>query len=196
MSGYLPSAAFFNIVHQLTHSDRPDRPATVTYSVRNDGAYTPNGVAETAHTMFYTAWAAYIDNQVTFTQTAAYQGPTPSSNAGLFASIDTGNNTGAKAPISNAVLIHKRTAFIGRRNRGRSYIPFVLTESAVNEVGELTPSARNTFTTAAEVHRGGLENFDLPMMLTHSAPELGLPVEVTLVDADPVMGTQRRRVRR
>lgn len=196
MAGYLPNSSYFNIVHVLEHADRADRPSTVTYTVQNAGSYTPNGVAAACHDQFITYWGAFMDSQVTFRSTLAYQGPTPSSTAGVKNDTATGSTSNAKAPANVALLIHKQTALIGRRNRGRMYIPYVLNETTIDEVGNVLPASVTSFTNQAQGLVTALETVDVPMYLAHSSPGLGSPEKVTAAYADPVIGTQRRRVRR
>lgn len=106
--------------------------------------------------------------------------------------------TGSGAPLAPNVstLWQKRTALGGRRNRGRAYIPPVLpSEGQVDALGVIASAtittlqtAYNAFLTAAAV--SGLE----PVLFHQSAPYT--PTPITSFQLQPLVATQRRRLRR
>jgi len=119
------------------------REAMITFAF-NDG--TVNNSAQ--------AWADYIQNSFAFdfksaldTEVSIQRTKTLKGNGtvdpemglsvaaatpGVFAFSGTTPNT--------AILLQKRTAFGGRRNRGRVYLPWFLNEGNVNEVGLIVPA--------------------------------------------------------
>jgi hypothetical protein len=104
-------------------------------------------------------------------------------------------------PPNEAVLIHKRTARGGLRGRGRVYMPWSLTGSDVNEVGVLTPALVTAWNAACV---GFLSDVSNPLYVLHSPSESdvnepsdpGPPSEITFMQVDPIVGTQRRRLGR
>lgn len=196
MAGYLPSSSYLNIVHVLQHSDAGGQASTVTYSVLNQLGATASQVAQQVGEDFINIIQPIMDSQVTFSETLAYEGPTPSVVVGGYPSTEVGDSTSAKPPPSVNLLVHKRTGYIGRRSRGRMYVPWVLDEGSLNEVGTVTPAAlavrQNAFSSFLSLIAGR----GLPMHLCHSEPTSGTPLEVTELVCDPIVGSQRRRVRR
>jgi len=100
---------------------------------------------------------------------------------------------GGMAPPNTAYLLRKVTALGGRKHRGRSYVPGV-PRSYIDGAGGLT-----TATTAAV--QGGADDFlaflgaaDVSMQLLHTGTET--PDEVTAWQADHLVATQRRRLRK
>lgn len=113
------------------------------------------------------------------------------------------SGTAAKVPSNVALLIRKLTSRGGRRGRGRMYVPWILNEGSVDDVGNIDGTYRGTLQAAAiqwmadlaEAAPGGPF---APMVLLHSsggstAP--GSPNEVTDLVVDPLVATQRRRLR-
>ena len=114
----------------------------------------------------------------------------------------TGSGGADKLPQNCALLVRKETSTPGRKGKGRMYLPNVLNESTVDNVGVISPAALVGFQEAADDFLEALSNDTLPqptpMVLLHNdAP--GGPHPPSLVNrlvADPVIATQRRRLRR
>nr|CRY96637.1 hypothetical protein [uncultured prokaryote] len=56
-----------------------------------------------------------------------------------------GRNTGTFEPIAMAVIAQKNTAQLGRRGRGRAFLPGMLADANVDANGVIEPSARSTY---------------------------------------------------
>lgn len=112
------------------------------------------------------------------------------------ASID-GESSSPRLPPNCALLVEKVTSRRGRRARGRNFWPLAMFESQVSPTGSLDPSGiqelfDDFFT---ELTTRGLA----PVILqgdTGVTPPLSPPPNVTRFVVDPVIGTQRRRMRR
>lgn len=111
-----------------------------------------------------------------------------------------GTSAGAKLPQNCAALVKKRTGLGGRKNRGRVYIPNVLNEAEVSDTGVITGSTVVNFQTYADQWFvnvtgtvGGLYPAT-PMVILHR--DGSAPTAVTQLVMDPVLATQRRRLRR
>ncbi len=108
-------------------------------------------------------------------------------------------------PPNVAVLVKKQTGFGGRKNRGRIYLPWSVSESDIDEVGNISAAGLNTVTTALAAFKAANPNliqvianrvYDLPWdnpARQLVAVNIGKPV-IAMV-ADPLVATQRRRVR-
>lgn len=97
-------------------------------------------------------------------------------------------------PQNCSVLVHKRTATGGRRGRGRMFVPpFRPLENAVGATGVITAAALATiqgwFTTLYGQHT---------WFLLHDNGTLlpPAPTAITSFQVDPIIATQRRRLRR
>lgn len=110
--------------------------------------------------------------------------------------IGTGNPGSSTHPQNVAALFQKRTAFPGRRGRGRMYWPYV-GDSDADAVGALTAAAISRYTTMLTAWRTAITTntaFDLPVLLhTTSTPD---PTPITAFVCAPILATQRRRLRR
>lgn len=109
-----------------------------------------------------------------------------------------GTSSADRLPQNCAGIISKRSAQGGRRNRGRMFWPS-LQEGSVDNVGVMaTPQLTILNNIAQSLY--GLCEFGAPfnsagMVILHSVPP-ATPTPVTQVNVQPVIGTQRRRLRR
>jgi hypothetical protein len=100
-------------------------------------------------------------------------------------------------------MIHKRTGNGGRHNRGRIYYPCVR-EGDADDLGRLLAGVVTAWNTSANTYISscndiaGVEG----LVLLHSIPEEGVntgvvraPTRITTMNIDPVIATQRRRLR-
>jgi len=111
-------------------------------------------------------------------------------------------------PQNSALLVSKGTALGGRRNRGRFYVPGLLNEGVVDNVGNVSASTYQPLFTAfledllVEANTNVLE-----MVLFHSyewtgdvdpgpPPGFPAPTVVTALTVNGRIATQRRRLRR
>lgn len=126
------------------------------------------------------------------------------SNIGL---LNSGSTT-AKLPQNCALLVDKLTALGGRRNRGRMYVPSVLAEGDVSDTGNITNSAltllQTSFNNFFEFMQNGsdLTQFqpalaETPMQVLHrpGISVVGTPTPVSSLRVQPVITTQRKRLR-
>lgn len=107
-------------------------------------------------------------------------------------------------PPSNVTLLQSYySIFKGRRNRGRSYWPGMISEGVVDERGTLTPAIVATLTTA--LNSFFTQITDLAPVVSQSISQSITPGQVTppIIPwpqvatrvVQPVIATQRRRVR-
>jgi hypothetical protein len=116
-----------------------------------------------------------------------------------------GTVTATTVPQNSALLVRKNTALAGRKGKGRLYLPFVF-EIGVNNIGQLDASnvaATNTYM-AAFLAACNAAPFS-GMVLLHNkivgpgAPPVQVipdPTPVTSLVCQPVIATQRRRLRK
>lgn len=101
-------------------------------------------------------------------------------------------------PQNCALMINKRTAVGGRIGRGRCYFPSgYLLDSAVSGTGVIDPTLVTSLTVISQAFRNDLEAATYQMVLLHvqDLPILP-PFPVDLFVVDPIIATQRTRLRR
>jgi hypothetical protein len=116
---------------------------------------------------------------------------------GQFIEVAAGNVGGAGATSIDpqvAALGTKITARGGRSGRGRMFLPFIDEEYTVSG-GGYTPSGLTDIQAAMDGFRVLLAADGHEMVLLHNSEEL-TPDVVTSVQLQPLVATQRRRVRR
>lgn len=116
-----------------------------------------------------------------------------------------GSRASATLPQNCAALIKKQTSLGGRAGRGRMFLPAVLPETDVNEVGVIQPAWLAELQDMATDLLDGLAAPDpvtgamTPMVLLHGpAKSTGLtpaPTPVNSLIVDSVISTQRDRLR-
>lgn len=137
-------------------------------------------------------------------------------DTGAIGSFSAAPVVGATGPTSlspgSAILIEKQTAMGGRRGRGRMYVPGVF-EGWVDDAGRYVAGVQAQIQGFSEVLLAAMDTFTVPMFLLHSPAytwelvngrprrvygtlvSAGDPTEVTALECDPVIATQRRRLR-
>lgn len=114
----------------------------------------------------------------------------------------TGSGSTAKLPQNCAMLVRKNTGRGGRTGKGRMYIPNVLSEGEVDNVGVIAPSFLSGLQTGANDFLEFLNEPEVvapaPMVLLHNegVPGGTTPTAITSLQVDSVIATQRRRLRR
>lgn len=194
---------FGSVVLSHVRSGDPD-PYAVTFGVDLGDAA---GDFQLAANLIKGKWVEFdqiYDDQVTLDRVVLYVGqdgepPTVYEDTG--ATVD-GTGPGSYLPQNNACLVTKNTASSGRRNKGRFYLPYVLPEGSVDDLGVIE-----------SVHRAGVQNamdgflddlntagvgFATPMVVLHgtglSTPPA--PTVVTSLVVEQVIATQRTRLRK
>lgn len=111
--------------------------------------------------------------------------------------------TASKVPSNVALLVRKITGRGGRRGRGRIYVPWLINDGEVDDVGVLTGVARGAFQVAfdawlVQLAAAAPTGPNAPMYVLHSSggsTSPGSPNEVTDLVVDQLVATQRRRLR-
>jgi hypothetical protein len=114
---------------------------------------------------------------------------------------DVGTSSGAHLPQNCALLVTKITPLGGRRGKGRMFLPGVLVDSAVNEVGVIQTDVLVALQSDCDVLYNGLgdelQGGPLPMVLLHNdgLTEAPGPTVITGLQAKGTISTQRGRLR-
>lgn len=121
--------------------------------------------------------------------------PTVSSNLPPIA----GTRDTANAPINCAIIMNKNTSTLGRKGRGRMFLPGMLAEGQVGLSGGLNTATRQTydeiFGNILDALTTGSEDYS-PMVpvLLHSDPDDD-PSVINSFTTAPLCGTLRKRIR-
>lgn len=179
-----------------------DRPYICTLGIETDLATIPPA---THCDRVFAAWEqSFLLNQPSFLTLVQVTGRFGQDGADdLIATSTLNNETGAASgtylPQNTAVLVQKRSALGGRKNRGRMYVPFCASEGSVDNVGNIDSTDLGVLQGLADDFLASLLDADpgpaLPMVILHSVSS-ETPTTVTELRVDPVIATQRRRLRR
>ncbi len=195
-------AGFGQVIHSLLLTGDPE-PMAVTYGVQMEGQ-APTDAQDTvgdlhaafASTMLTIPHQVYSLRQTELRYVVAELGPV---QVALAVDIVTAGGTGSPLPQNSAVLFHKRSASAGRRNRGRFYLPG-MSEGAVDATGRLAAADVTAFNNIAANFLAGVRASGsvAEMVILHSLgiSPTGPPAVVTSLLTDPVIATQRRRLRK
>jgi hypothetical protein len=176
----------------------------VTYGVALDvglASVTQTNV-QNLQAAFYDSVKAFVSTQYQITQTEIkYRiGVGEELSVAIWVETQGMSDVSLAVPQNTSYLIQKRSGTAGRRNRGRLYLPGVA-EGNVDHKGLLTSATVSTINTALS---GWLAKFATTigfvdsMVILHSSGISATPAP-TVVNAlvvDPVVATQRRRLRR
>lgn len=109
-----------------------------------------------------------------------------------------GGSAANRLPSNAAVLVVKQTARGGRRGRGRMYVPWRAEEANVDELGVIDAGNVTGMGAEFDAFLSALETGSRSMVLLHDADGVtapGSPDVVTRLLVQPVIATQRRRLR-
>jgi hypothetical protein len=194
-----------SVIHSLKMVGDPENMA-VTYGVLIDTAAPPasaGALAATLATAFKTHVMPVMSTDLTLVNTevswqdTALPAPPVIGSSGI---TQAGSDGDPLLPQNSAYLVHKRTSYGGRGGRGRMFLPGVR-ENEVDSIGAVTAGTVTTFNTAlsnwltAIFAAAGTDG----MVLLHDsvgAFAAVAPYIVTGLNLDPVIATQRRRLRR
>lgn len=143
-------------------------------------------------------WAGLIDSSLTLVSVSlavGQDGPGGSVDSDLppIAMTRSGNS----APVAMAPILRKVTNQIGRRGRGRMFIPGAVAQTDTFETGALTPARVTALNAAATAWYEDLTTDPVgsypPVLLHSSAPTD--PTPVTGFQVSPLVGWIRGRIR-
>lgn len=156
---------------------------------------------------FETQWKSSIDTSVTVGPVEASVGQDGSENLSVVGTYSfVGTSSGERASANTALLLRKLTTRGGRRGRGRMFLPWVLADTSVSEIGRIDTPTVTAYQTKATawLTAMALDPGSTPMVVLHSPSAddvsnptpTGAPNEVTSLSVDATIGVQRRRLGR
>lgn len=183
--------------------DNDAEPIVNTFGLHcTDEAVIGSALADAVMLEWGAAWAGPLCSVYTITQVVLYgfNGLGPSE---VFTSTEDPipmTNAGQALPQNCAGLVRKRTDAAGRRGRGRFYLPG-LNEAAVDYVGRIEETYLATLQTNASALLAGLQGITgvTDVVILHRSEGAGVepaPTPVQSFTVEPVIATQRRRLRK
>lgn len=164
----------------------------------------PEAACETIALAFAQTIGGGLSDTSTITGVRLVIGEDAEDNLVVFTPFDfPGESSAEKLPQNCALLIDKTSASGGRRNRGRMFVPNVLGDTSVNNVGVIDGAVLTDIQTFCNQWFTNLEDgFEdtppTPMVILHNSIGAGVqpaPTPVTGLRAQGVISTQRRRLR-
>lgn len=170
--------------------------AEVTYGCVVPAEVTdPQLLAETHHGFFVTNVLPYLNVNTTLTGAKCKFGPNDVGAFGEHFESVAGSTTGEALPPNVALLVKKRTALGGKRNRGRLYIPGI-DEDTVDTAGVIDPTALVAMQADVTAWLADMVTNSTGMRILHTEPPGEPTIAVTSLVLDGRAATQRRRLRR
>lgn len=166
--------------------------AAVTYGVQLTGSVGGSTRAAELHDAFADAWMSQVTSQITLSETRIKYGPNSVGPTYSFTTAVNGTNGGPPTPPNTAFIIEKKAALGGRKNRGRFYLPGVDGDEYLAN-GQISSSRLTGLISACTTFFNALVTLESPMVILHATTSD--PTTVTELVPDPVLGTQRRRLR-
>lgn len=173
------------------------RPAAVTWGASHSGVAS-QALANSIVDSFFDAVVARMDNAVTIGPATVYFGSATGATL-PFSVTASGPGTRNMSSISSnvAALVRKFTNIPGRKGRGRMFIPWSVPETNVDEIGQITGGTEIAdWNTALAAWIADATTEGQPLVLLHNDNGATAPSPITSMVLDPVVGTQRRRLRR
>lgn len=175
-------------VSQALQLSGDSAPYYITYGIASPVA---SGLAETLRGIFVTAWTAPVHTSYSISTCRVRD----ESSYDEYTANTPGAFTGTALPQNVACLIEKLSLAVGRRNRGRIYMPGVLGASGnVDANGSIQSSRLSQLQTVCTTWLGALTSASHHMVILHSSGT-PTPTSVSSLSVDPVVATQRRRLR-
>lgn len=175
------------------------RPAMITGGVDNNSGLTdPNALADAIQNVFTTTGGmqTIIDNACTIGPCEVAVGQDGGDPLIGFASATVAATRSQSSVTPNvSLLVKKRTALGGRKNRGRFFIPWAVREDQVDEGGIISSLDLTTAQNAMNAVLAQSATSNLPFVILH-ATDPSVPPTVTALVVDALVATQRRRLGR
>lgn len=196
--------ATYNLTHEATL-----RPMAVTLGHDISAVSAPaQDLVDALFDRFASTVMLTIDSAITLQSVDLYVGNYPD-ESGSISSTNApvqGDAEWASPVLNTAVLVTKVTPVLGRRGKGRMYLPGAVPEGQVGEngiidanvLGDLQDYLNQWFTLLAEGDGGGDLVGPTPPLVNGTGPGTSGPAayDVTAFRAQNIVATQRRRLRR
>jgi hypothetical protein len=190
-------AGFMQVIQPITYS-ATGKQWSVTYGINVDGeSGDPQFEVNAAFTDFQLSWKALLDTSMKYEPSVGYYQP-PAGPLQLFTAAGVavaGTAARNSPPPQVATVIRKRTAAVGKAYRGRIFMPGLLDETNVDELGVITPAGVISLQAAANAWLASRVSV-LPNLWLFHQKSLVTPTRINALVVQPIVRTQRRRLPR
>lgn len=195
------------VTQRLQHS-AVSRVAAITFSLSNSAAHTAQVIANNFQTVFNADLKANLDTEVTILPPFVNvgHGTTTPSQAIASGASSAGTRVITALTPNVSLLARKYTALGGRKNRGRTYFPWMLGQADVDQAGNVGAGVLGGIQTTLNSFMTDLAFDNIPMFITNKTlatdpvtgkkyvTEITLGQAVTSFIAEIPVATQRRRL--
>lgn len=203
-------ASGLGLITQRLHHSGVGRAAELTFAIHDTSPVGAQNIANDFQANFNGDFAAIFDSQVVFEKPFVSLGTGSSTPIQAIAAGAAGAGTRSIVSLSPqiAALVKKSTTLGGKKNRGRSYFPWVLATADVTEGGDLVAGTVTTLQSAMDAFLGHLAAAPIPMVIANKVLAVVTPPAkpyVTAINLGPLVSsftveakiaTQRRRMPR
>jgi hypothetical protein len=190
------------VIHSMSLVNDPE-PMAITYGVKFTGQAPASAqlTVDDLHAVFASTLFGIPHNSYRLEQTEMRYRVAEIPEPLIAVKVQGIQGTGSASPLPQncAALFHKRSATSGRRHRGRFYLPG-LSEGAVDPAGRISAGEITAYNDLALSFLNSVNLSDdiQDMVIFHTGiiGTLPPPTVVTLLNVDPVIATQRRRLRK
>jgi hypothetical protein len=171
---------------------------TLGFEIADFVSPTPDGVANALADAWSPTMMEWVSSELTFSECYVKFGPNDTGPSGTAQRAVPGVNAATAAPPNVSVLHHKTTNLGGRRGRGRFYLPGI-PEAFITGSGMLSGASFNLYQVAVDDFDAASRTTGLIPALLHADSPLSAtppPTEVNAYVVDPLVATQRDRLRR
>lgn len=192
MAEQIIPAGYAKATYRFT-GDAVNFPANVTLGINNGDDLDASTLASALANAMVDNILPDISNQLFFESILVKLGP---NDTGPFAQLDVGEVGGASlinVPPQVSLIVQKVTASGGRANRGRLFMPGI-TRDSTNQQGEVLPANLTTFQADWDAFYADVTTGATSPVVLHSGA--GAPTEITSLNVESLLATQRRRQRR
>lgn len=189
-----PGFAQFSIGHLLSGYTR--RAFTVWgVDLGGTGSPDPDVLADQFQTLYADSVGLQIDSSVTISQTRAVVGQDGEPLVGTAVGLESGSASRESAAPALAALVNLNTGLGGRRNRGRKFLPWAVSDQNVTENGTIQTAAVTALQTAVSTFHADVraEGWEIVVLHGEGSTPIPSPTEVTSLTVSPIISTQRRR---
>lgn len=170
---------------------------TLGFELIDQPDFSPEAAATAFRDIFVATLLQGMSDFVALSEVRVKYGPNATGPEGGITTSNQGTLAAQSATPNTTWLIRKGTAGGGRRARGRMYLPGI-PENNVDSGGNIDATFRNAMQTQANEFLADCIAGGLAPMVLH-APGKSLvpaPTAITTLAVQPVVATQRRRLRR
>lgn len=183
------------------------RPLAITMGIKMPGVGAdPQDLANELHTRFANTIMEDVDNGLTCTHVDLFigNGDNPSGSIRSNTPAKAGERSMVSAPLNTCVLVNKQGSTLGRRGRGRVFMPSCAPRDDVAENGQISGSLVTSLNgTWADFYdqltngvTGGWFEGPLPPYIIHRAPHAGdAPTAIVSFSVSTTVGTRGSRIR-